>query len=69
MDNAAKPKTTSFFPLWKLKGNQLIPKMATMYLAHLEEENTKGDKEVEREDPRTALMELQKSLWYASQGL
>ena len=36
-----KPKTTSFFPLQKLKGNQLAFKMATMNLAHLEEESPK----------------------------
>ena len=51
VDNTAKPKTTSFFPLWKLKGNQLIPKMATMHLAHLEEESAKRDEEVESKDP------------------
>ena len=51
VDNAAKPKPTSFFPLQKLKGNQPIPKMAAMHLVHLEEENTKGDKEVEGENP------------------
>ena len=51
VDNAAKPKTTSFFPLWKLKGNQWIPKLAAMCLAHLEEENAKGDEEVESKDP------------------
>ena len=51
VDNATKPKTTSFFPLWKLKGNQLVPKMATMCLVHVEEESTKSDKEVESKDP------------------
>ena len=50
VDNAAKLKTTSFFPLQKLKGNQLIPKMAAMHLAHLEEESTERDEEVESED-------------------
>ena len=40
VDNATKPKPTSFFPLWKLKGSQPIPKMAIMHLAHLEEKNT-----------------------------
>ena len=51
VDNATKPKTTSFFPLQKLKGNQLIPKMAAMCLAHLEEESAKRDEEVESKDP------------------
>ena len=50
VDNAAKPKTTSFFPLQKLKGNQQVPKMAAMHLAHLEEEMAKRDEEVESED-------------------
>ena len=34
IDNTAKPKTTSFFPLHKLKGNQPVPKMAAMCLAY-----------------------------------
>ena len=51
IDNTAKPKTTSFFPLQKLKGNQPVPKMATMHLAHLEEESTQRDEEVESKDP------------------
>ena len=45
IDNTAKPKTTSFFPLWKLKGNQPVPKMATVHLAHLEEESAKIEEE------------------------
>ena len=51
IDNTTKPKTTSFFPLQKFKGNQPVPKMATMCLEHLEEESTKMDEEVESEDP------------------
>ena len=50
IDNTAEPKTTSFFPLWKLKGKQPVPKMAAVYLSHLEEESTKRDKEVESKD-------------------
>ena len=37
IDSTAKPKTTSFFPLQKLKGNQLVSKTAAMCLVHLEE--------------------------------
>ena len=37
IDNAAKPKTTSFFPLWKLNGSQPVSKMVAMCVAHLEE--------------------------------
>ena len=51
IDNTTKPKTTSFFPLQKLKGNQPVSKTATMHLAHLEEESAKRDEEVEIEDP------------------
>ena len=50
-DNTAKPKATSFFPLQKLKGNQPVSKMATVWLAHLEEESAERDEEVEIEDP------------------
>ena len=38
IDNTAKQRTTSFFPLQKLKGNQPVCKMPTVHLAHLEEE-------------------------------
>ena len=51
IDNTTKSKTTSFFPLWKLKGNQPVPKMAAMHLAHLEEEGTGRDEEEQIEDP------------------
>ena len=51
IDNTAKPKTTSFFPLQKLKGNQPVSKTATMCLAHLEEESTEREEEDETEDP------------------
>ena len=50
-DNTVKPKTTSFFPLQKLEGNQPVSKMATMHLAHLEEESAKREEEGEIEDP------------------
>ena len=48
IDNTAKPKTTSFFPLQKIKGNQPT---AVECLVHLEEESTKRDEEVESKDP------------------
>ena len=51
VDNIAKPKTTSFFPLQKLKGNQPVSKVATMCPAHLEDESAERDEEVETEDP------------------
>ena len=50
-DNTAKPRMTSFFPLWKLKGTQPACKTPSMHLAHLEEENAEKDEEVESKDP------------------
>ena len=50
-DKTAKPKVTSFFPLWKLKGTQPSVKTLAVCLAHLEEENTEEDEEVYIEDP------------------
>ena len=41
----------SFFPLHKLKGNRPVSKMATVHLAHLEEESTKWEEEEEIKDP------------------
>ena len=51
IDNTMKPKTTSFFPLPKLKRNQPSSKMAAVHLAHLEEESAKREKEEEIKDP------------------
>ena len=51
IDNTAKPKTTSFFPLQKLKRNQPVPKTAAVHLAHLEEESSKRDEEAKSKDP------------------
>ena len=51
IDNTTKPKTTSFFPLQKLKGNQPVPKTTTMHLAHMEGESIKREEEDETEDP------------------
>ena len=51
VDNTANPKTTSFFPLQKLKVNQPVSKMATMCLAHLEEESIEREEEDETKDP------------------
>ena len=51
IDNTTKPKTTSFFPLQKLKGNQPVSKTATICLAHLEEESMEREEEDETKDP------------------
>ena len=48
--NTAKPKVTSFFPLWKLKGTEPTGKTPAIHLAYLEEENAEEDEEVHNED-------------------
>ena len=50
-DNPPKPRTTSFFPLRKLKGNQPILKKPAICLAHLEEENTSNIEDQESDNP------------------
>ena len=50
-DNPPKPRTTSFFPLRKLKGNQTILKKPAVHLAHLEEEGTGNDEDQDSDDP------------------
>ena len=46
-DNAPKPQATSFFSLWKLKGNQPTSKTPVVHLAHLEEEDAVRDENEE----------------------
>ena len=46
-----KPRTTSFFPLRKLKGNQPLLKKPAVCLAHLEEEDVSDDEDQESDDP------------------
>ena len=50
-DGPSKPRTTSFFPLRKLKGNQPFPKKPTIWLAQLEEEDTDDGEDPESDDP------------------
>ena len=50
-DNPPKPRTTSFFPLRKLKGNQPILKKPAVHLVHLEEEDASDDEDRESADP------------------
>ena len=50
-DSPSKPRTTSFFPLRKLKGSQPFPKKPTIHLAQLEEEDTNDSEEPESNDP------------------
>ena len=50
-DSPSKPRTTSFFPLRKLKGSQPFPKKPAICLAQLEEEDTNDGEELESDDP------------------
>ena len=46
-DGPSKPRTTSFFPLRKLKGNQCLSKKPAIHLAQLEEEDADDGKDPE----------------------
>ena len=50
-DGPSKPRTTSFFPLRKLKGSQPFPKTPTICLVQLEEEDVDDGEDPESDDP------------------
>ena len=50
-DGPSKPRTTSFFPLRKLKGYQSLSKKSAVYLAQLEEEDADDGEDPESDDP------------------
>ena len=50
-DGLPKPRTTSFFPLRKLKGNQPLLKKPVVCLAHLEEKDAGNGEDPESDDP------------------
>ena len=50
-DSPSKPRTTSFFPLRKLKGSQPFPKKPAIRLVQLEEEDADDGEELESDDP------------------
>ena len=50
IDKPSKPKSTSFFPLWKLKGTQPT-KIPAVRAVHLEEEGSEEEVGTESEDP------------------
>ena len=50
-DGPSKPRTTSFFPLRKLKGNQPFMKKPAMHLTELEEEGADDSKDTESDNP------------------
>ena len=50
-DSLSKPRTTSFFPLRKLKGDQPLSKKPTICLAQLKEEDADDGEDPESDDP------------------
>ena len=50
-DGPTRPRATSFFPLRKLKGSQLITKKPAVLLAQLDEEGVDEGKDQESDDP------------------
>ena len=50
-DGPSKPRTTSFFPLRKLMGNQPLSKKPTICLAQLKEEDADDGEDPESDDP------------------
>ena len=51
MDGPSKPRTTSFFPLRKLKGSQPFPKKPAICLVQLEEEDADNGEDPESDNP------------------
>ena len=49
-DGPSKPRTTSFFPLRKLKGNQPFPMKPTIWLVQLQEEDADDGEDWESDD-------------------
>ena len=49
-ENPTKPKVMSFFPLWKLKGTQLV-KAPAIWVAHMEEISTDKEEGAKSDDP------------------
>ena len=50
-DGPTRPRATSFFPLRKLKGSQLITKKPAVHLAQLDEEGIDEGEDQESDDP------------------
>ena len=50
-DDPSKPRTASFFPLRKLKGDQPFSKKPAIWLAQLEEEDADDGEDPESDDP------------------
>ena len=67
-DIPPKPRATNFFPLRKLKGNQPIPK-SPLCIWHIQKKRMLVMMKTKRVMIPAESKELQKSLWYAWQGL
>ena len=50
-DSPSKPRTTTFFPLRKLKGNQPFSEKPAIWLVQLEEEDADDGEDPESDDP------------------
>ena len=50
-DGPSNPRTTTFFPLRKLKGSQPFPKKPAIWLAQLDEEDADDGEDPESNDP------------------
>ena len=50
-DGTSKPRTTSFFPLRKLKGSQPFPKKSAIWFAQLDEEDADDGEDPDSDDP------------------
>ena len=50
-DGPSKPRTTSFFPLRKLKGSQPFPKKPAIQLVQLDEEDADNGEDPESDNP------------------
>ena len=50
-DGPSKRRTTSFFPLRKLKGSQPFPKKPTVHPAQLEEDDANDGEDPESDNP------------------
>ena len=50
-NSPSKPRTTSFFPLRKLKGNQPLSKKPAVCLTHLGEKDADDGEDSENDEP------------------
>ena len=68
-NSSSKPRTTSFFPLRKLKGNQPPSRKPAVHLAQLEDEDADDGEDPESDDPnglKVVTKELRMPKWMRS---